>query len=63
MQDKRMWMVRAGRNAIIIDEFLNKNLVAIGWVDLGDLSNIRTKSELVERLKNITLIGQQGKSL
>lgn len=42
-----MWMVRAGRNAFLIDEFKQKNIVAIGW-NLGDLSN---KSK--EDIKNI----------
>lgn len=32
-----MWMVRAGRNAFLIDNFKENNLVALGW-DLGDLT-------------------------
>ncbi len=33
-----MWMVRAGPDSFLIDEFLKNNIVAIGW-DLGDLSD------------------------
>ncbi len=32
-----MWMVRAGENAFLIDDFKDLNIVAIGW-QLGDLS-------------------------
>jgi len=45
-------MVRAGQNAVVIDQFLKKNIVAIGWVNLGDLSDIKNKSELVKKLKS-----------
>ena len=34
-----MWMVRAGENSFLIEDFKNNNLVAIGW-DLGDLREI-----------------------
>ena len=33
-----MWMVRAGPNSFLIDDFLNLNIVAIGW-NLGDLTD------------------------
>lgn len=39
-----MWMVRAGKNAVLIDDFKEKNLVAIGW-NLGNLSG-KTKDEI-----------------
>lgn len=32
-----MWMVRAGENAFLIDEFKDLNLIAIGW-ETGDLT-------------------------
>ena len=41
-----MWMVRAGKYAILIEEFKQKNLVAIGW-NLGDLTG-KTKNEIKE---------------
>jgi|GEM_PF-609095 len=33
-----MWMIRAGTNSFLIDEFKKLNLVAIGW-NLGDLTD------------------------
>ena len=39
-------MVRAGKNAVIIDDFKQKNLVAIGW-GLGDLTG-KTKYDIKE---------------
>lgn len=33
-----MWMVRAGKNAFLIDDFKDLNIIAIGW-ELGDLSS------------------------
>ena len=41
-----MWMVRAGKGAILIDEFERLNIVAIGW-GLGDLTN-KTSDEIKE---------------
>ena len=36
---ENMWMVRAGENAFLIDDFKDLNIVAIGW-GIGDLSGI-----------------------
>ena len=41
-----MWMVRAGKNSIIIEDFEKFNVVAIGW-GLGDLTN-KTPDEIKE---------------
>lgn len=45
-----MWMVRAGMNSFLIDEFIEKSLVAIGW-NLGDLTD-KTDEEIIELYKN-----------
>ena len=42
-----MWMVRAGRDGVLIDEFA-RGFIAIGWHELGDLSSISSKDELKE---------------
>src|SRR5580692_1726974 len=34
---KKVWIIRAGRQAEILDDFLEKKLVAIGWPQLNDL--------------------------
>lgn len=39
-----MWMVRAGENAFLIDDFKDLNIVSIGW-EIGDLSG-KTSNEI-----------------
>jgi restriction system protein len=49
---KQVWMVRAGRDSVFIDEFLSRQMVAIGWAKLGDLSSVHSReqmSQLVEQ--------------
>ena len=41
------WMVRAGRDGHLIDEFA-RGFIAIGWHELGNLSSISSKDELRE---------------
>ena len=48
-----MWMVRAGRGGYLIEEFKRKNIVAIGWDELGDLSKFRNSEEIKEAVKEI----------
>lgn len=45
MPDK-MWMVRAGISAYLANEFEERKCVAIGWVQIGDLTKIETRKEL-----------------
>ena len=50
---KQVWMVRAGSDSVFIDEFLSRQMIAIGWSKLGDLSKVHSReqfSQLVERL-------------
>ncbi len=37
--DYRIWMVRAGSGGYLIEEFLQNNIVAIGWNDMGEISS------------------------
>jgi restriction system protein len=49
---KQVLMVRAGRDSVFIDEFLSRQMIAIGWSKLGDLSNVHSReqiSQLVEQ--------------
>lgn len=43
------WMVRAGRRGIYSDDFKEGNLVAIGWSELGDLSQYKPDKSLREK--------------
>jgi len=46
-----MWMVRAGEDGFLFEEFKNKQLIAIGWVDLGDLSKATPTSDLKKMVR------------
>jgi len=48
MKLKKMWMVRAGEGAKLIEEFAEGNLVAIGWHELGEIAP-GTSREAVSR--------------
>lgn len=45
---KNMWMVRAGEDAFLIEDFKKKNYVSIGWNELSDLSSISSKEKIKE---------------
>lgn len=54
---KNLWMVRAGEDATLIEEFKSRNIVAIGW-RIGDLSD---KSE--EEIKQLIEYKYSEKSI
>jgi restriction system protein len=43
---KQVWMVRAGRDSAYIGEFLSRQMIAIGWAKIGDLSNVRNRDQI-----------------
>jgi restriction system protein len=51
VDEKTMWMVRAGEGAYLFDEFRSKNIVAIGWNETGDLSKVPTPEEIKQIVK------------
>ncbi len=44
------WMVRAGSGAQFLDMFTEHQIVAIGWVELGELPPGLSRSEIAEKL-------------
>jgi len=46
-----IWMVRAGEDAYLVDDFLTKNLVAIGWNQVGDLTQLKDVESLKAKLQ------------
>lgn len=52
MVSKPMWMVRAAEGGVLVDQFIEKGVVAIGWPLLRDLNQYRDKDEMVAALKN-----------
>lgn len=45
------WMVRAGRGAARMDDFLENNVVALGWGDLPDLTNCTSRAQVLELVR------------
>ena len=43
------WLVRAGQGGYLIEEFVTRELIAIGWHKLGDLSAVTSQDEIRER--------------
>ena len=47
---KRMWMVRAGEGAFLIDWFKDENRVVMGC-EIGDLSNVKNQEEIKDLIR------------
>ena len=45
------WTYSPGDKAVIWDECLNNGIMAIGWKDLGDLSQYQSKEEILQALQ------------
>jgi restriction system protein len=43
---KQLWVVRAGRDAIFVEDFSEKKMVAIGWNQIGNLSGLHSRDEV-----------------
>lgn len=53
MRDNKMWMVRAGQGAALIDDYLSKGIITIGWFCDQDLQSIRDRVELEAALRSV----------
>lgn len=53
LSEKDFWMVRAGAENELIDSFYENGQVAIGWREIGNLSDYETFGDLEEGLKKI----------
>lgn len=49
---KRTWVVRAGRGAAQMDDFLEQSLVGVGWSLLPDLSPYKTRKQILGLVKD-----------
>ena len=47
MTAPQTWMVRAGRGGRFFDQFRERSIVAIRWAELGDLSGLHSRAELL----------------
>lgn len=56
-----MWMVRAAGGGSLLDEFRERNVVAIGWSRLGKLSEYKDKKAIESKVKEIWPDWSRGK--
>jgi restriction system protein len=47
---KQLWVVRAGRDGVYVQDFLDKAMVAIGWSQSGDLTGFQTREQVAAAL-------------
>jgi hypothetical protein len=47
----KYWLYAAGRNAEYWDEFYKKNILAIGWDEIGNLKQYKTRDDIREALR------------
>lgn len=47
-----MWMVRSAEGGQMADDFKEKSVVAIGWHDIGDLSQYEGKSGILQAIRH-----------
>ncbi|WP_340153446.1 AAA family ATPase [uncultured Marivirga sp.] len=52
------WLYAPGPNAVKWDQFYKEGIMALGWDDLGDLSQYESKEEIAETLRKLT--GEDG---
>jgi restriction system protein len=45
-----VWKVNAGRRSALAEDFLNRNVVAIGWREAGDYSRAQSFDEVLNRI-------------
>jgi restriction system protein len=48
---KSMWMVRAARGGVLLDEFKEQNVVAIGWSLVGKLTDYRNRKAIEQKIR------------
>ncbi len=44
-----MWMIRSN-GGDYAEEFIKKSIVAVGWKSVGDLKNLKTRSEIIQKV-------------
>ena len=51
--ESRVWLIAPGSGAKFWDEFKKKEIIAIGWDEIGDLEEFDSKEEIYEQLREI----------
>jgi len=63
MPSKKMWMVRSASGRRLADEFKEQGVVAIGWSDVGDLSQYKDKEAILEAVRRRWPDGSEGQNM
>ena len=58
---KHAWMVRAGNDNELADIVQEENVVAIGWSDMGDLSDLKTREAFKQRYREAYPEASEGR--
>lgn len=53
MSEQRAWMIRAGNDNELIRQFTTNNWVAIGWAEMGDLSDLTSREAIKARYAEV----------
>lgn len=61
MAKGRMWMVRAGHGATYVDDFVDKNVVAIGWSEAGEIKVGDARDRISQKLATVWPTMTSGK--
>jgi len=61
MTNSRMWMVRAGQGATYVEDFIEKNVVAIGWSEADEIKVGDTREEISQKLTSVWPAMNTGK--
>lgn len=61
IRPKHAWMVRAGNDNELADIVQEENIVAIGWMKLGDISSLKTREDVKQRYRDAYLEDSSGR--
>ncbi|MDM8515895.1 AAA family ATPase [Desulfobacterales bacterium HSG16] len=53
VESKQYWLYSPGNNADMWEEFYEQGIMGIGWDELGDLNDYKTKDEMTARLQEV----------
>ncbi|MFH2060485.1 MAG: AAA family ATPase [Pseudomonadota bacterium] len=59
MNNKRYWLYAPGEGAKMWDEFYNEGIMGLGWIDLGDLEQYKTKQDITDKLMELDGTGKK----
>lgn len=57
MNKKRYWLYAPGEGAKKWDDFYNAGIMGLGWLELGDLNQYKTKKEISDKLRELDETG------